>query len=135
MKINKNLLELITPNPEEVVEPPVEKPTPKPLTTPNPRKFSFFGFRRRTKDEIAMDQIQNIRKYVQENTHEMNEEFKELQEEMKETEEFVKDSVCKSNKSSLNILQDCKPVLVELVRMDTVLDDVRTWHHATTSSL
>ena len=98
LKINENILELITPNPEEpapVVNriQPVEKPTSKPLTIPKSSKFTFFGFRKRTKDEIAMDRIKNIEKFVLDKSAEIMEDFEELGDRFKETSDSVKDLV------------------------------------------
>ena len=92
LKINENILELISPNAEEpaIIQPIVENSRQKPLTIPKSSEFSFFGFRKRTKNEIAMDRIRNIEKFVLDKSAEIKEEFEELEDEFEQTSDVVK---------------------------------------------
>ena len=102
LKINENLLELITPTEPQKTEPPTVKPTRKPPVTPNERKFSFFGFRRKSNDEIAMDRITNMEKFVLDKSTKLKEEIEDLEEKFEETTSFVKFSVCPDSLSFNN---------------------------------
>ena len=93
LKINENLLELITPTEPQTTEQSTVRPTRKPPVTPNERKFSFFGFRQRSKDEIAMDRITNMEKYVLDKSTKLKKEIEDLEEKFEETNSFVKFSV------------------------------------------
>ncbi|CAG5087737.1 Oidioi.mRNA.OKI2018_I69.PAR.g11621.t1.cds [Oikopleura dioica] len=93
LKINENLLELITPTEPQKTEPPTVKPTRKPPVTPNERKFSFFAFRRKSNDEIAMDRITNMEKFVLDKSTKLKEEIEDLEEKFEETTSFVKFSI------------------------------------------
>ncbi|CBY12390.1 unnamed protein product [Oikopleura dioica] len=109
LKINENILELITPNPKEpaMIQPIVEKPTQKPLTIPKSSDFSFFGFRKRTKNEIAMDRIRNIEKFVLDKSAEIKEELEELEEEFKETSDSVRNLIANQFWSSWSEWTPC----------------------------
>ena len=81
-----------------------------------------------------MDRIKDLEKFVIDQSSGIKEDFEDLQDEFKETSDSVKDLVSHYG-NDVNFFEDCKSILVKLVRMDAVLDDVRTWYNATTSSL